>query len=533
MHVLMRVLNRTTAAALLVATCLAARPALAQKYGGVLQGVLLANPGSLSIPEELFFTVVPLTPMFNNLVVFDPLNSRASLDSVRPELAESWSWSADRKSLVFRLRQGVKFHDGQPLTSKDAKHTFDLGRGKGEPKLRISPRKDWFSNVEEIATDGDREVIFRLRRPQPSLVAMLATGYAAVYPAHIPVADWRTKAIGTGPFTLKEYKRDQYLVLEKNPEYWVPGRPYMNGIRYTVIRARPTRLAAFQAGHADLNFPLETPRPFMAALKQAAPNLKFAESPRLTFPAVFANPKVKPWDDRRMWQVLNLAIDREAFVKTVFQGGAVVGGANLPPPGGAWGLPKDRLMAIPGYAPDPDRKEKARQIMAALGYAADHPLKTKLVVRGDTQFNVDSAVWVVSQLKEVWIDAELTPKETATFFATLARREFALGVHSSGSATDDPDVTFYEHYACRSPRNYSDYCVEEMQKLYATQSEMFDPAQRMELVQSIDERLMRDVARVILGYLVDYNAMQSYVMNLVPHQGGYSYMRLQEVWLDK
>ncbi|MBI4081467.1 MAG: ABC transporter substrate-binding protein [Candidatus Lambdaproteobacteria bacterium] len=524
----------TWIAVLALASALGVPPAGAQKYGGVLRAMLTANPPSLSVHEETsFFAVFPTAPVYNNLVLFDPLQARESLETVQLELAQSWSWSADRSSLTFTLRQGVTWHDGKPFTSRDVKHTFDLVRGIGEPKLRLSPRKQWYANVREIRTNGDQEVTFVLNRPQPSLLAMLATGYGAIYPAHIPSADWRIRAVGTGPFVMKEYVRDQHVTLQKNKDYWVQARPYLDGIRYTVLRARATRIPAFQSGQVDINTPLETSRPFMLALKEAVPGLNYVETPLTGFPAVFANSKLKPWDDRRLWQVLNLALDREAFVKTVFQGGVVIGGANLPPPAGAWGLPSDRLMAIPGYAPNPNRKEEARKIMASLGYGPGNLLRTKLTVRGDTQFNVDTGVWVASNLKDVWILAELRQMETATFFAALARRDFALGIHSSASAADDPDVAFYEHFSCGSPRNYSDYCVEEVQKLYDRQSVMTNAAARLKLVHDIDERLMRDVARVVLGYLVDYNAMRPYVKNYVPHQTLFSFYRMQDVWLDK
>ncbi|MBI4083338.1 MAG: ABC transporter substrate-binding protein [Candidatus Lambdaproteobacteria bacterium] len=524
---------------LCVAACAAwvalhAPPAAAQKYGGVLQALLPGNPPSLSVHEMTSqWTTSPMAPVYNNLVLYDQLQARESLETVLPDAAERWSWSADGTALTFTLRPGIAFHDGKPLTSRDVKHTFDLARGLGQPKLRLSPRKDWYRNVREIVTNGDHEVTFKLGHPQPSLLAMLATGYSAIYPAHVPSADWRIKATGSGPFILTDYKADQHLVLVKNKGYWVRGRPYLDGIRFNIIRAQMSQIAAFQAGQLALNPPLGTGRPFMLALKKVAPHLLFPETPTTVFPAVFANPKVKPWDDRRLWQVLNLALDREAFIKTVFQHGAVMGGANLPAPSGAWGLPKERLLTIPGFAQDANRKEQARKLMAALGYGPDHPLTTKLAVRDSSKFNIDSAVWVASALKDVWIEAELRHMETAAFAAALARRDFTLGIHSSGSAADDPDVAFSEHFSCGSPRNYSDYCVEASEQLYARQSALTDLGARQALVRDIDERLMRDVARVVLGYVVDYNAMQPYVKNYVAHQTVNSSMRMQDVWLDR
>src|SRR4029434_3319724 len=124
-------------------------------------------------PESATISVVfPSSPCFNNLVMFDPANPVESPDSVVPELAEKWSWQDNYKNLVVFLRQNVKWHDGQPFTSKDVKFTFDMVRGAPDAagKLRLSPRKDWYANVEQIETPDPYTVIFRLKRPQPSLL---------------------------------------------------------------------------------------------------------------------------------------------------------------------------------------------------------------------------------------------------------------------------------------------------------------------------------------------------------------------------
>jgi len=522
------------AAGTVLVLALGAGPTAAQKYGGTLKALLPGNPPSLSMLEvTAYYTVFPMAPVYNNLAVFDQLKARESLDTIVPELAESWSWSPDAKALTFRLRRGVTFHDGAPFSSRDVKHTFDLSRGAAEERLKIAPRKAWYANIADIVTKGDHEVTFRLKNPQPSLLALLATGYGGIYPAHIPVARWRTEAVGTGPFMLKEYQRDRFLYEVKNPNYWVKNRPYLDAIRFEIIKSKVSHVAVFKTRQVDINAPLNTSRPFMETLKASVPDLVYSETPITVFPAVFFNPKVKPWDNVRLRQAVNLALDRGAYLRTVFQGGVVLGGVNLPLPAGAWGMTPEQVSKLPGYHDPEQAKEEARRIMASLGYGPQNPLRAKITVRGDTQFNVDSAVWATGELKQIYIESELHQMQTAEFFAALARRDFALGLHSSASAADDPDVTFYEHYGCGSPRNYSDYCMPEVEVLYAKQSAMTDQEARLKLVREIDQRLVGDVARAILGFLIDYNAMQPYVRNYVPHQTLYSFGRMQDVWLDK
>ena len=121
-------------------------------------------------------TTWPAMPCFNNLVLFDPLKQRESVDTVIGELAEKWSWQDNYRNLVFFLRRNVKWHDGQPFTSKDVKFTFDMLREAPDAagKLRINPRKDWYVNVQNVEAPDPYTVIFHLKRPQPALLLMMA-----------------------------------------------------------------------------------------------------------------------------------------------------------------------------------------------------------------------------------------------------------------------------------------------------------------------------------------------------------------------
>src|SRR5712672_1185469 len=146
--------------------------ALAQKQGGILRVYHRDSPASASIHEEATYSVnVPFMPVFNNLVMYKQDVPQNSLESIVPDLAESWAWSDDKKTLNFKLRQGVKWHDGKPFTSNDVKCTFDMLMGKSPQKFRKNPRKSWYDEVVDVTTNGDSEVAFNLKRPQPALLA--------------------------------------------------------------------------------------------------------------------------------------------------------------------------------------------------------------------------------------------------------------------------------------------------------------------------------------------------------------------------
>ena len=179
------------------------------KHGGILRLYHRDSPGSPSILEESSNSVTaPFLAVFSNLVLYDQNEPRNTFETIRPELATSWSWNAHGTALTFQLRQGVTWHDGKPFTAKDVKCTWDLLQGKGNSKLRINPRDGWYHNLKEVALDDDYEVTFRLFRPQPAILALLASGYSVVYPCHVPPAQMRQHPIGTGPFKFVEYKRN-------------------------------------------------------------------------------------------------------------------------------------------------------------------------------------------------------------------------------------------------------------------------------------------------------------------------------------
>src|SRR5262245_2585947 len=219
----------------------------------------------------------PAMPCFSNLVLFDPMKTTHSLDGLVPELAERWSWQDGGRSLVFFLRSGVKWHDGQPFSARDVKFTFtsDLLRETPDApaRLRINPRRDWFGNVTAVEAVDPQTVVFRLKRPQPSLLLMLASGYTPIYAAHVPSASYRTGCVGTGPFQVKEWRKGEFVEYVKNADYFIQGRPYLAGLRYLIIGERGTATAALQSGRVDTAFPGQTPKPIAEQLKKAVPQL--------------------------------------------------------------------------------------------------------------------------------------------------------------------------------------------------------------------------------------------------------------------
>jgi peptide/nickel transport system substrate-binding protein len=179
---------------------LAATPAAAQKRGGTLRLYHNDNPPSTSLLEEsTIAAVTPFSAVFNNLVVFDPSKVHESIETVIPDLAESWSWDNTSTKLTFKLRQGVKWHDGKPFTAKDVQCTWRMLIGKSDvQEFHRNPRRVWYAKLQDVTINGDYEATFELSEPQPSLPVLLASAFSPVYPCHVPQQTMRTRPLAPG-----------------------------------------------------------------------------------------------------------------------------------------------------------------------------------------------------------------------------------------------------------------------------------------------------------------------------------------------
>jgi peptide/nickel transport system substrate-binding protein len=520
----------------LLAIALAASAAQAQKSGGILRLQHIDNPPSASIHEEgTQSTVLPFMAVYNNLVVYDQHVARNSLESIRPDLATAWRWSADGKALTFTLREGVKWHDGKPFTAEDVKCTWDQASGLDtKTTMRKSPRQGWYVNLEKIVVDAAHQVTFHLKRPQPAFLALLASGWSPVYPCHVPIGQLRTKPLGTGPFKFVEFKANDSIKLVRNPDYWKKGLPYLDGIEWRIMSSRSTRVLAFVAGEAEAMHLNDVTLPILKDIMAQAPKSQCMMFNANVSTNIIVNRDAPPFDNPDLRRALALSLDRKAFIDILTQGEAQTGGAMLPPPDGVWGLPPEELVKVVGYNPDvAASREEARKLMAKHGYTAQNPLKLKVSTRDIPQYR-DPAVIMIDQLKQIHIDAELEIIETSVYFSRVFQKKYVLGLNLTGSSVDDPDQHFYENYACGSLRNFTGYCNKEVEALVNQQSVEADMAKRRALVWEIDRRLQEDVARPIIMHNRGGVCLQPYVKNITYMVNSvYNGFRYEDAWLDK
>jgi len=524
--------------AVVLSTFALAAPAQSQtpKSGGTLNIMLREDlsQGFAIHESSTISTVFPAAPCLNNLVQFDPAKAIESTDTIVGDLAEKWSWQDNYRNLVFFLRKNVKWHDGHPFSSKDVKFTFDMLReGPEAPaKLRINPRKDWYANVEAVEAPDPYTVVFRLKRPQPSLLSMIASGYTPIYAAHVPPASYRTSCVGTGPFKVKEWRKGEYLDYVKNPDYFIKGRPYLDALHYVVIVERGTRTAALQAGQLDVAFPGETTKAAAEQLKKAVPQLVITPVGTAVTDNIIMNSKKPPFDNLKVRLAVSYAIDRKGLIQAVHQGAGVPGAAMAPRPYGVWGMTEKDLLTLPGYGKPADMKDKAKKLLAEAGVKPGQPLRVEMVTRAIAVY-VDMASFVINELKQVGIEATLKQIETAQWHAMATRGDYQIGANLTGLGVDDPDANLYENFACGSPRNYSFYCDEQVMKMIDQQSQELDPRKRLAQVIAIQKKIEEAAARPVLDHRIDYFTVWPHVKNLTPHHNIYNFARMQDVWSDK
>src|SRR5712691_4199224 len=521
-----------TAAPFLVALSVL-HPAIAQKSGGIFRIGHFDSPASMSMLEEsTLATNRPMMGIFNNLVIFKQDEPQNSLKSIVPDLATRWEGNEEGTELTMPLRQGVKWHDGKPFTAADVKCTFALLQGTAPEKLRINPRKSWLDNLTEVAAKGDYEVTFHLKRPQPSFLALLATGWTPIYPCHVSPAQMRLHPIGTGPFKFVEFKRNESITVARNPDYWKPGRPYLDGIEHTIIKDVSTRLLSFIAGNQDVYFGVTIPqlKDVKSQVPQAICDMFTPNVPR----NMLVNSAVPPFDNAELRRAMSLTIDRKAFIDILAEGQGSPGGVMQPPPAGVWGMPPEMLQTLPGYGPDiAKNRAEARKIMEKLGYGPNNRLSLTVSTRNLAPYR-DPAVILIDQLKEIYIDAELNPMDTTQWYPMLIRKDYKVGLTITETAVDDPDPAFYENYVCGAQRNYTGYCNPEVDKLVDKQSAEYDIEKRKRLVWEIERKLVEDDARPILFYYQVAVCLQPHLKGLITMANSiYNSWRFEDLWLDK
>ena len=511
-----------------------ATSAIAQKSGGTLRLYLTTNPPSTSLHEETTIEVVqPFSAIYSNLVRFDPTKVSNELSTIIPELATSWEWDPTRTKLTMKLREGVKWHDGAPFTAKDVQCTFHRLNGKIPQFYRRSPREAWFDTLTEVTTNGDHEVTFHLKRPQTSLLPMLAAGYTGIYPCHVDAKTMRTSPIGTGPFKFVEFKSNQGIKLERNPDYWDKGKPYLDAIDWRIVTSRSTRILAFSTGEFDMTRTADITVPLLADIQKQSPNAHCELQPTNVTTHMLVNRDAPPFDNPELRRAMALGLDRQAFIDILGHGKAFLAVNMQAPPQGKWGVPTDVLKTWFSYGDPEKERAEAIKIMEKLGYGPNNRLKVKVSTRDFNNFR-DPAVILVDQLNKIHFDATLDVIESSQWYNKLYSKNYSVALNLAGAGVDDPDGVLMMGFKSDSLSNFTKYNNPEVDKLLEQQAQEADPAKRKEIVWQIEKILVEDVVRPIIYHGNQATCWYPHVKGHVqPENSIYNSWRFDQVWLDK
>ncbi|HEV8307325.1 MAG TPA: peptide-binding protein [Methylomirabilota bacterium] len=409
-------------------------------------------------------------PMFDSLVELDEKLG------VKPLLAESWEVSRDGLTYTFKLRKGVKWHDGKPFTARDVAFTFysvldpkvttphrayfDALVGFPELTQKDNPRKPEELPVKPIEVLDDHTVRFRLRYPYGAFLAVLVNPRAGIIPEHLlkgadlNTAEYNRKPVGTGPFKFVEWRRGDRLVMEANADYH-GGRPALDRLIYRVIPDAVVLLQELRAGGVD--FIERPPLTEVGRLKQT-PGLKVLATDNTSYTYFGFRQDLPPFDDLRVRRALYHAVDVPAIVREVLQGYGAVATGQFPP--GSWAFDP----AVKPYAYDPNR---AKALLAEAGWkpgpdgvlAKDGKRFTFSLRHDQADQNVkDTAIIVQEYLKKVGVEARIEPLDWPTFVKKLFASEFE-GIVVGWTNFHDPDPFAYSiwHSGQWKGRNFAHY----------------------------------------------------------------------------
>src|SRR5258705_1702610 len=322
------------------------------RYGGELVFMVPSEPPSYDGHREgTFGTIHPLAPMYNTLLRIDPTDRTGT----RPvsDLAESWTISPDGLTYTFKLRSGVRFHDGSLLSSRDVKASYD--KIVLPPAGVISARKGAYQAVEAIEAPDPLTVRFRLKWPEASFLVNLSSPFNWIYKADILAKDARwyeTNVMGTGPFKFVEHVKGSHWVAKKNPDYWDKGKPYLDGYRIVFISASAAQVSAIRGERAHAQFRGFTPSERDSLVQALGPKITVQESAWDCLSLVAMNHERKPFDDKRARRALTLALDRYEASKNLSRIAVVREVAGIQVPGTPWATPPAELEKLAGYGRD-------------------------------------------------------------------------------------------------------------------------------------------------------------------------------------
>jgi len=522
--------------ALLLLLTAAAVAADTPKRGGILTFMIPADspPSFDGHRENTFATIHAVAPFYSVLVRADPENPADTTHFVCDVCTEIPPPTDAGRRYAFAIRTDVKFHDGTPLTAYDVaaswNHIVDPS-----PDV-ISVRRGYYSMIDKVEATDARTVVFHLKFATAAFLPALADPYAFIYQKSVLDRDphwYETHILGSGPFRFKEYQSGQSISGERNPDYYRPGLPYLDGFVGIFADKQAVRVAAIEADRASIEFRGFPPATRDALVAALGDRITVQESDWNCGAMVTANHARKPFDDARVRRALTLAIDRwhDAAPMSRITVQKTVGGVVFP--GSPLAATKAELEQIAGYWPDIEKsRAEARRLLRE---AAADGLTFELLNRNVDQPYKFNGTWVIDQWSKIGLHVTQRVLSTGPYEQALRQGDFAVAIDAECQNIVNPllDGTKYLPHKV-SDENYGNYDDPEEIDLYNRMLRETDFARQRLLMRQF-EKLLLDTQAHEAFLLWRYRIVpyRSYVKGFKISPSHYVNQDLATIWLDR
>jgi len=502
------------------------------RYGGILTWFDYGDPGRLDVHAESPLVVQQATAgVYSGLLHYDPDEPTR----IAPDLAERWTTSPDGKTYTFHLRKGVKWHDGQPFSAADVKATFDrlLNPEFKSPKCgaRLKPM------VAGVEVLDPLTVQFRLKAPAPFLQSM-ASAWCRVAAKHVleKYGDLQKPEaqIGTGPFRFKRYERGNLIEWEKNKDYFIPGLPYVDGVKQYILVGGPTQLAAAKAGRVMLwdTWPAMRKTQAEELARARGDAVDIYQHPVNTIWIVYLHTQKPPFDKPEMRRAVKLGIDRQELVAKSLEGAGVPCGILDPKLVGDYALPLDEVNKLPGCRQPKDQDvEEARKLVAK---HFPNGVDVEVAVRSVGNY-LDRAQLLLAQLRKIGIRGTLKSYESAAGFAVFGKGDFTIiATQDRAMDTTDPGDVFALVYTTEAGSNWGKFSDPKADDLALRALTETDRAKRVRLYHDLQRHLLQaDLSAVPVAWVDGYYFRDKKLMNYKHGWTAYDNNTFMKVWLKE
>jgi peptide/nickel transport system substrate-binding protein len=475
--------------------------------------------------EGTYIAAQPIGPIYNGLLTFDVYDN----EKIVGDLAERWEITPDGKRITFALHKGVKFHDGSDFTCADAKYSLEkLTDVKRANRALVAIMENVFDSA--TCTD-DFTLVLSLKEPSAAVLTLLAGAHAVMMKAGIAEQVDRKDPkflVGTGPFKYKSHTPGVEFRAERNPNYWKPGLPHIDGYQAVVMEDLTKIFASFRARQLTMTgIGRHLERPEADILKKDFPDAVVALGPRAGWDTCVMNFSKPPFNDARVRKAVALATDREKMIEIAAEGWGVPGGYIGPHT--PYGLPLEELKKYPQFGDDiAKRQAEAKRLLAEAGYAKG--LDVELVLRRGPLYE-RGALSRQDDLKKVGLNIKISLLDTAGFRDRIEKGDFQAYTVLAAVGVDDPDL-YYSRFTCDAPTNLGKYCNQEFDKLFAEQSRTFEVQKRAEITRKMERILLQEIPDDRGFYWKSAMAYWNRVQQWPPIQGTtvFNFGKFERVW---